>query len=132
MYKKVFSAVIDEDSVPLISIELDGNGTDAKDPGKAGLLDILSKNPTVVELNGISPKFGTAWDGSAFEEFTNSPIMLTSPNPENEDLTKMKHFSLVVDGKHSSVFGINTITSEGEMIAAGLSSNPVIVGNIVS
>jgi hypothetical protein len=58
--------------------------------------------------------------------------MLTSPNLENEDLTKMKHFSLVIDGKHSSIFGINTITPEGEMIAAGLSSNPVIVGSIVS
>jgi hypothetical protein len=132
MYKKVFSFVIDEESVPFISIDLDDAGTDAKNPVQAGLLDVLSKNPTVVELNGISPKFGTAWDGSAFEEFTNNPIILTSPNPENEDLTKIKHFSLVVDGKHSSVFGINTITSEGEMIAAGLSSNPVIVGNIVS
>jgi len=132
MYKKIFSFVIDQDSVPFISIELDETGTNAKNPVQAQLLDVLSKGPTVVELNGISPKFDTAWDGSAFEEFTTSPIMLTSPNLENEDLTKMKHFSLVVDGKHSSIFGINTITPEGEMIAAGLSSNPIIVGSIVS
>jgi hypothetical protein len=132
MYKKVFSFVIDTDSVPFISIDLDETGTNAKNPVQAGLLDVLSKSPTVVELNGISPKVGAAWDGLTFEEFTNNPIILTSPNLENEDLTKIKHFSLVVDGKHSSVFGINTITSEGEMIAAGLSSNPVIVGSIVS
>jgi hypothetical protein len=132
MYRKVFSFIIDEESVPFISIDLDNTGINAKNSVQAELLDVLSKSPTVVELNGISPKYGTTWDGFTFEEFTNNPIMLTNPDFENEDLTKIKHFSLVVDGKHSSLFGINTITSEGEMIAAGLSSNPVIIGNIVS
>lgn len=132
MYKKVFSVIIDEDSFPFAFIELDETGTNAKDPVQSELLDVLSKSPTVVELNGISPKFGTAWDGTEFEEFVNNPITITNSSFENEDLTRMKHFSLVVDGKHSSIFGINTITSEGEMIAAALSSNPLIVGSIVS
>jgi hypothetical protein len=132
MYQKVFYIVVDEDSFPFITIDLDDIGTSAKDPSQEHLLKVLSKSPTVVELKGIKPVFGTTWDGIKFEEFIEDVPNSTNPNFKIEDLEKIKKFSLVVNGKHSSIFGVNTATSNGEMIAAALSSNPTITGSLIS
>ena len=132
MYQKIFYVIVDEDSFPFITIELDDLGTSALDPSQEHLLKVLSKSPTVVELKGIKPVFGTTWDGTKFEEFIDSVTTPTNPNFKIEDLQKIKNFSLVVNGKHSSIFGVNTATSNGEMIAAALASNPTIIGSLVS
>ena len=132
MYQKVFYVVVDEDSFPFITIDLDDLGTSAKDPVQEHLFRVLSKSPTVVELKGIKPVFGTTWDGTKFEEFLDDVSTSTSSNFKVEDLEKIKRFSLIVNGKHSLIFGINTATPNGEMISAALSSNPKIIGQLVS
>lgn len=132
MYKKIFYVIVGEDSFPFLTIDLDDIGTSAKNSSQEHLLTVFSKNPTVIELNGITPKFGTEWDGTNFTEFINQPVLDENFDFNSDTVERIKYYSLVVNGKHSSIFGINTITSEGQMIAAALSSNPQIVGNLVS
>ena len=125
MYKKTFYIMIDEDLFPFYSINIQEDDTMAENSLHQTLLSALSNDPVVVELSGITPALGTRWDGSSFENFTNEPI-----STETEYTTGMKHYSLVVDGRHSQYLGVSLSSQNGEMITSALSSNPKIVGRI--
>lgn len=125
MYKKTFYIMIDEDLFPFHSINIQDNETLAENPLQQTLLTALSSDPTVVELQNITPVLNTSWDGTSFKNFQDGPIIT-----ETEDTQSMKNYSLIVDGKHLQYIGINLFSENGEMIAAALSSNPKIVGRI--
>lgn len=119
MYKKVFYVMVEEDLFPFHSIDIQEDETKSEDSMQQTLLTALSSNPVVVELQGITPAFGTQWDGDSFESFI-----------EGATDINMKNYSLVINGKHFQYFGVNLSSENGEMIAAALSSNPKIVGRI--